>query len=231
MYVSSVRFRHVRLEAPAHSLSALARFYSERLGLENLGTENVSMRIGETELEFAPGVGGPFYHFALLAPGDRFDEGLAWLRERTELLPDSETGDVVFDFDNWDALACYFHDPAGNIVELIAHRGLGELGAEGPFSGSELLGLSELGLVGDTAEMAVTLGRELGLELWDGTVEEEGRLAFLGKKARTLILSPAGRGWLPTGRPAERHPCEVVLAGPPPGEALLAGSQRVLSET
>jgi len=27
----------------------------------------------------------------------------------------------------WDAQACYFHDPAGNIVEFIAHRGLAEV--------------------------------------------------------------------------------------------------------
>ena len=37
-----------------------------------------------------------------------------------------ETGELVFDFTNWDARAFYFHDPAGSIVELIAHRGIGE---------------------------------------------------------------------------------------------------------
>lgn len=28
---------------------------------------------------------------------------------------------TLFDFNNWDALACYCLDPAGNILELIAH--------------------------------------------------------------------------------------------------------------
>ena len=47
----------------------------------------------------------------------------------------------------------------------------------------------------------------------------EARLAFVGEKARTLILCRAGRPWLPTGRPAEAHPVEVVLvAGRPEGE-------------
>ncbi len=147
-------------------------------------------------------------------------QALEWIAERTELLPDPESGEVVFDFDNWDALACYFHDPVGNIVELIAHRGIDESSAEGSFTAAEILGFSELGLVGDKAELAAALRGELGLEQWDGDIDHEARLAFVGEKARTFILSPEGRGWLPTGRPAEAHPCEVGLSEAFDGEAL-----------
>ena len=210
-----MHFRRVALAAPAQALPALSAFYEERLELPGLS-------IGETTLEFAPEEGEPFYHFALLAPGDRFDAVLAWARDRVELLPDSESGDVVFDFSNWDAKACYFHDPAGNIVELIAHRGVGETTVDGPFAGEELLGLSELGLVGDTPPMAGMLRVALELDLWDGSLEE-GQLAFLGERARTLILGPPGRGWLPTGRPAERHPVEAVLSGGPARAVELEG--------
>ena len=203
-----MHFRHVRLHAPAGSLGALTEFYDGRLGVSGL-------RIGETELEFAAGEGKPFYHFALLVPGNRFDAALEWIGEHAELLPDRETGEPVFDFDNWEAKACYFHDPAGNIVELIAHRGIGETSAEGGFAGEELVGFSELGLVGDPAAMAGVLRLALELPLWDGTVSEEGRLAFIGERARTLILAPAGRGWLPTGQPAEPHPVKAVLSGAP----------------
>jgi hypothetical protein len=127
---------------------------------------------------------------------------------------------VVFDFSNWDARACYFHDAAGNIVELIAHRGVEETGAEGEFRRSELVGFSELGLVGEPAAMAGKLS-QLGLEVWDGTLDEPGRLAFVGEKARTLILAPPDRGWLPTDRPAERHRVDAVVAGPADGEVEL----------
>ena len=169
--------------------------------------------------------GEPFYHFALLVPGNRFDEALEWITERTKLLPDPESGEVVFDFDNWDALACYFHDPVGNIVELIAHRGIDESSTEGPFTAAELLGFSELGLVGDKAELAAALQSELGLEHWTGDLDHEARLAFVGEKARTFILSPEGRGWLPTGRPAEAHPCDVGLSDTRSGEAQIADSR------
>jgi catechol 2,3-dioxygenase-like lactoylglutathione lyase family enzyme len=216
-----MRFRRVELKAPSGRLEGVADFYVGRLGLDAAAGRDVGATIGETQLAFSGGSGEPFYHFALLVPGNRFDEALDWVRQRVELLPDPETGDVVFDFDNWDALACYFHDPAGNIVELIAHRGIGESEREGPFSAAELVGISELGLVGDKHELATAL-REIGLEQWDGAVEEAGRLAFVGEKARTLILSPAGRGWLPTGRPAEAHPCDVELSAVSEGGALLA---------
>ena len=151
----------MRLAAPAHLLSDLHAFY------EGIDT-------GETELEFVAGEGEgePFYHFAFLAPPERFDE----------LAGSSK----VFDFDFWDARAFYFDDPAGNIVEIVAHQGIDELG------------LSELGLVGDTRAMAAELGR-------------------------TLILAPPGRGWMPTGRPAERHPVDAELLGPADGEVELEG--------
>jgi catechol 2,3-dioxygenase-like lactoylglutathione lyase family enzyme len=206
-----MRFDWVRLNAPAGSLPALDDFYVGRLGFE----QESGLKIGETQLVFGAGSGEPFYHFALLVPGDRFEAALDWIGDRVELLPDRETGKVVFDFKNWDAFACYFHDPVGNIVELIAHRGIEESATDGPFTAAELVGFSELGLVGDKADLASALRSDLSLEQWDGELLEEGRLAFVGEKARTFILSSEGRGWLPTGRPAEPHPCEVLLADAP----------------
>jgi catechol 2,3-dioxygenase-like lactoylglutathione lyase family enzyme len=225
----SAAFLRVGLDAPAALLPELTEFYAGRLELR-LGQPNdtgLALEVGETVLDFALGGGSPFYHFALLVPGDRFEAALAWADDRVELLPDPETDEVVFDFTDWDARAVYFHDPAGSIVELIAHRGVGEGGRSGAFEPAELLGLSEVGLVCDPPAVAERLRRELGLELWDGSVAGGARLAFVGEKGRTLILCRAGRPWLPTGRPAEAHPVEVVLAGGPSGDVLLDGGSRV----
>ena len=203
----------------------MADFYNRELGIDLAfpGADRFSLAIGETAIEFVAGSGEPFYHFALLVPGNRFDEALEWAGVRTELLPDPGSGEILFDFDNWGAYACYFQDPAGNIVELISHRGVDETGVQGEFRPAELVGLSELGLVGNPLAMAGRLARRLGLELWDGTVEEPGRLAFVGERARTLILSPPGRGWLPARRAAEPHPVEALLAGRRAGEGELEG--------
>jgi len=192
-----MRFAEVTLTAPFD----LRDFYTGELGLP-LGGDAVV--VGETRLRFRIEGEGAFYHFALLVPGDRFDAALEWARERVELLGD------VFDFEAWDARAVYFHDPAGSILELIAHHGVEESGRTGDFAAEELVGFSELGVVGDPPELLRRL-EAAGLELWDGTVDEPGRLAFVGEQARTLILAPTGRGWLPTDRPAEPYPVELVL--------------------
>ena len=213
-------FLSVVLQASGSALSALREFYGDRLGFNRIGSDRCA--IGAAELAFEAAAGEPFYHFALLVPGDRFEAALQWARDRVDLLPGGDIDGVIFDFASWDAFACYFHDPAGNIVELIAHRGIAENGATAGFDASELVGFSELGLVGNPKEMARDL-EQLDLTLWDGELDEPGRLAFLGERARTLILSPEGRGWLPTGRPGEPHPVDVVLTGPPTGEVTTAG--------
>jgi catechol 2,3-dioxygenase-like lactoylglutathione lyase family enzyme len=220
-----VRFARVTLDAPARLLDELTAFYGELLGLPVVERSDagVAVQVGETRLELRSGAGEPFYHVALLVPGDRWEPALEWAVRTVELLPAVGTSDVVFDFAFWDAHAVYFHDPAGSIVELIAHAGLDERGAGGPFGGAELVGVSEVGLVGDPAELAAKLRDELGLELWDGDVDGPGALGFVGEKGRTLILAPPSRGWLPTGRPAMAYPVDVVLEGARAGGRLEIG--------
>lgn len=215
-------FSRVELQAPVSRLDELGRFYAEQLELERLG--EYRSRIGESQLVFRAGAGEPFYHVALLVPGNRFAAALRWARTRVDLLPGGDRGDVVFDFDAWNALACYFLDPAGNIVELIAHRGLGENGRAEDFAPAELVGVSEVGLVGDPQAIAEGLA-QLDLRLWDGQLGPRN-LAFVGERGRTLILSPEGRGWLPTRRPAEPFPVRVHMTGPPDGEVAI-GAHRI----
>ena len=175
-----MRFAHVTLAAPLD----LRDFYGSRLGLPIDGGAIV---IGETRLSFRIEDGDAFYHFALLVPGDRFDAAVEWARGRVELLGD------IFDFAFWDARAAYFHDPAGNIVELIAHRGFEENGRSGAFDADEIIGFSELGLVGDRHELLRQL-EEIGFTLWAGGIDEVDSLGFVGEKGRTLILTRPGRG-------------------------------------
>ena len=218
-----MRFARVVLQVGRETAEATRRFYLTRLGLTATGDDGV--RIGETEMTFRVSRGEPFYHFALLVPGDRFDAAREWAADRVDLLPGGDIDDFVFDFDNWHALALYFHDPAGNIVELIAHAGIEENGRAGALRAAELVGVSELGLVGDQGVLAPGLDG-LGIPMWEGAVEP-GRLAFFGERARTLIVAPPGRGWLPTGRPAEPHPVEATIVGETDAEATL-GSHRVV---
>src|SRR3954452_25419009 len=97
-------------------------FYSDVLDLPG-------GRVGASTLSFS-GEGDAFYHFAFLVPGDRFAAAEAWAGDRVELL-------ATIDLPAWDARACYFHDLAGNIVELIAHAEIEAAGRKGPFASDE----------------------------------------------------------------------------------------------
>jgi hypothetical protein len=223
-----MHFLNVKLDAAEARAGALRRFYAEELGFPDVrgeGTRPV-FEVGTTVIEFTPvDRGWPFYHFALRVPRNRFPAAREWFAKRTELLRDQESGGTTFRFDNWNADACYALDPCGNIVELIAHHELPEEGPErSAFNADELLGLCELGLVGaDTRKMASALVT-LGVPLWDGTVDEPGRLAFMGDREGVLILSPEGRGWMPTGRAAEQHRVEALVSGERDAEATLPGT-------
>ena len=209
-----------RLKCAAESLEDLGRFYG-----------GLPARVGVTEIEFEPVEGArPFYHFALRVPKNRFDEARAWLAGRSPLLADAG-GDTTFEFDFWDAQACYALDPGDNILELVAHRQLPEeSGVEGPFSAAELLGMCELGLVVQSRRQAAEALAPLGIEMRSGTLDEPGRLAFMGTLETALILSEPGRGWMPTDRPAEPWPVDVTVTGATDGEVTLAPGHRVTVE-
>jgi hypothetical protein len=221
--MANIEIAHVEIAASHGTLGALHDFYSDRFGLpvHSSDTATLTLEIGGSRLQFREVAGNeePFYHFAFLVPGNRFDAAYAWLKSRTDPLSRCDSSVDVFEFDFWDARACYFHDPAENIVELIAHQGLAHSGdAEGTFKASELLGISEIGLVTPDMPAAAKSLDRIGLPLWSGSVRDDKGLGFVGRKAHTLILSAPGRGWLPTGRPAEVHPVDVRLRGPHPGE-------------
>jgi hypothetical protein len=180
-----VRLSQVRLQAPAAAMAAQAGFYGGELGLE---VSDGGWQIGWSQLAFSPATAAsgpppePFYHFALLVPGDRFAAARDWAQQRVELLEIFDSGEVVIRFDNWGADACYFHDPAENIVELIAHDQVGVSGADGPFRAAELLGLAEIGLVGERVRVAAALA-ELGLEIFQGSVDPARRSSWPRQEA------------------------------------------------
>jgi len=204
------------LAVAAGRLAELERFYRGELGISGRpDSEELRLDIGPAHLTFVAASGGePFYHFALLVPGNRFEAARDWLAAGTTLLAHAETGVTTFDFDFWHASACYAHDPAGNILELIAHRGLEDSIEAGDFRAAELRGISEVGIVTDDLLTALARLQERGIELWYGEVGRHEGLGFVGRKAHTLILTPTGRPWLPTGRPAESHPVDVALSRP-----------------
>lgn len=214
-----IEIERVEIMAPRGSLEALAAFYGQTLGVPFTVQPDwqLELHMGHSSMQFSQtsGYEHPFYHFAFLVPGNRFGPAYTWLAARAELLAPLDSMNTIVKFESINAHACYFHDPANNIVELIAHRGLaGAATSSDSFSADELVGISEIGLVTpDKPQAAKALADALGATVWQGELHNPDKLAFLGRQAHTLILAAPDRGWLPTGRPAEIHPVRVVLTG------------------
>ncbi len=190
-----MRIREVVLPAP--DPAAASAFHPERYGA--------------SRVRFAPGP-EVCSHFAVNVPPERFDEAVAWARERASLIQD----DVPFPL--WRARAAYYFDPAGNLVELIARE-------RAP--GDELLiEVSEIGLpVADVGAAVDFLEAELGLPHFSG--DREG-FSAVGDDRGLFILVPVGRAWLFTDRPATDAPLRVTIAGEPARELTLPGSGHVI---
>ncbi len=127
----------------------LMRFYETVLGLSvETGTnKEIKINIGNTELVFQQAKAAePFYHFAINIPANKIEEAKRWLKDRVELIWIDQYKSDVADFVNWHAKSVYFFDPAGNILELIARFDLDNENGE-PFSSSQFLSISEIGLV------------------------------------------------------------------------------------
>ncbi|AYA36230.1 hypothetical protein D3Y59_03610 [Hymenobacter oligotrophus] len=200
-----MHLRALHLLAP--DLLLQQRFYSEVLGLPTAlpNPHVLVVHLGLSQLVFRQATPGsaPFYHFAIAVPHNLLREAHAWLAPRTPVLPFVH-GEAIADFPNWRAQAFYFHDPAGNILEFIARFEVPNAAA-GPFGAAQLLGLSEAGMATpNVPALAAELTAHHGIpDFFRGP--KLPTFAALGTDDGLLILTQQGRGWLPTGRPAERH--------------------------
>lgn len=224
-----MRIVRVSLEVAPRALAGVADFYGGRLGLDVARADgSVAVRAGGTDVGFdaASADDEPFHHFAVRIPRNRFDAARRWLEERAGLLAERDTGRTTFRFASWNADACYAHDPAGNVVELIAHHELPDESARtGPFSARELIALCEVGVVGDDVP---AMGRALidaGVELWDGSLTDPDGIAFMGGRDGVLILSRTGRPWMPARRGATRSRVDAVVQGCRPAEIALPSAR------
>ena len=168
---------------------------------------------GASRLRFEPGP-AVCSHFAVNVPPQRFEEAVAWARERVELVD----GDVPFPA--WRARSAYFFDPGGNIVELIAReRAPGE---------DLFLEISEVGLpVTDVGAAVEWLEAELGLPHFSGNRRD---FSAVGDDRGLFIVVPVGRPWLFTEEPAPDVPLRVTIESDRGGfERVVPGSGHVVT--
>lgn len=204
-----MQITELRLSTAA--LAAQRAFYADTLGLPLLAetADSFTLDVGLTRLvvEATP-EGKPCYHFAFNIPENLLDKAADWLAPRaTPFAPD---GRERVHFANWDADAIYFHDPAGNIVELIARHTLPN-GAPAPFGAGDFLSISEIGLpTDDVPALVAALTGDLGVPPYR---EGDDMFAPLGDEQGLFIVVSTERPWFLTKQCAAIHPLAVTLRG------------------
>ncbi len=213
------RFQRLRLATKADRLEELRKFYQGVLNVPLVGeeAESLSVQAGRTELSFfAESNGGaPFYHFAFNIPENKLKSAIDWLSGRAQLLKDRRGNHVVY-FDWLDAHSIYFRDPAGNLLEFIAHHPL-KNGRRGDFSVEDILYASEIGLVTeDVPSLAAELDAKLGITNYAAKQGEAVSDVFrpIGDPYGFFIVVKHRRKWLMTDDPAGLFPVGATVGGP-----------------
>lgn len=203
-----------KLTLQTHNLNVMREFYVQHLGfpLRGEGPHGFQIQAGPSILEFTnEEVGGePYYHFAFNIPTNQFQEAKKWLREKTTLLLEKGEDEAHFSF--WPAHACYFEDPAGNIVELIARQNE-SVSSESAFSASSILNISEIGLI---VKDPPTVGNQLkGISIIDSQNRPVTNTSFNfmqnSKNGVFILLTSPGRRWLFSEKKSEIFPMSITL--------------------
>ncbi|MFS0647541.1 VOC family protein [Siminovitchia sp. 179-K 8D1 HS] len=195
-------------------LEKMKEFYTQYLGFSLCGESPNSFQIqaGTSILEFTNenAAGEPYYHFALNIPSNQFQEAKAWLQEKTTLLSEDGEDEAFFSF--WPAHACYFEDPAGNIVELIARYNVNP-SSESPFSVNNILNISEIGLIVKDAPTVGEQFKEINMFESDNEPITNSSLSFMQENNNGvfILLTGTGRRWLFSEKRSNIFPMKIVL--------------------
>ncbi len=202
---------HIRqLTIFTSQLGIQRKFYAETMGLplKNETPDAVSFAIGKSGFTLKEKAHATPYHFAINIPSEDEEKALQWLKERVGVL--AAQGSEIQDFSSWNAKSVYFYDPDKNIVEFIARRNLRYPPVQ-PFGHRSMLEVSEIGLaVDDIPPYFAQLNTQLGLERYDGNMEQFGAVG--DENGLFICINRHKKTWYPTGDKAYPSGFELLVA-------------------
>ena len=194
-----------RLEVPSPLVAESATFYGKHLGmpLSSSDGERVVVEVGESALELQAAPGKPFYHVALLVPGDRFGAALdvgggarpaaAGARDRRGRLRLRVLGRARL------LLPRPGRDDRGADRASRRRRGWVDGAVSRRGATGALRGRHRRRPARRRRRARVTRARGLGR---DGGGREEASPSWASRRARSSSAAPDGRGFRPGGRPS-----------------------------
>ncbi|MCF8304348.1 MAG: hypothetical protein K9I94_13815 [Bacteroidales bacterium] len=201
-----------RIELLTEELELVRSFYSNQLGVEEVKDDEgiAAFNIGNSILAFRQSslFEKPYYHFAIQIPENKIEEAAEWVSKRTELII-NENNKSITDFPNWNAHSVYFTDPAGNVVELIAHHNY-KNDDHKPLDQKGLLKLSEIGLpVKDIKSTHDQLQKLTQVSKWYG--DFENFCATGSELGLFIMVDQASKRWYPTDKRAKPFPFKAEI--------------------
>ncbi|MEK4277489.1 MULTISPECIES: VOC family protein [unclassified Paenibacillus] len=192
-------------------LEDLKHFYRDTLGMEvsNATDQAFNLQVGSTKMIFKPCETDhePFYHVAWSIPTNRFKEAKQWAASRVVLSREGDRDETYST--NWNSHSLYFEDPAGNIIELIAHHRM-QNESDHDFSTQDILQVCEVGLVTEDVLSTVNELQRIGLTRWG---EVSDTFAPVGDVHGLFIVVKKDRTWFFSTQKAEIYPLEVSIRG------------------
>ncbi|MFD2045421.1 VOC family protein [Ornithinibacillus salinisoli] len=198
-----------------NDLSVLKDFYVNRFGFTILRDveDRFAIEIGNSVLEIieSKDMHAPFYHFAFNIPPNVFKQAKEWTKSKVAL--DEENGEDEVYFQFIDAHSIYFHDPSGNIVELIARKSSPQATDSESFSIKNLLNIGEISI---TTNEVIPVGKSLvehRIPVRDNEQLISDGLNFLGDRdgGAFLLLTPENRRWFFSNTYSKIYPLTIYV--------------------
>lgn len=137
-------------------------------------------------------------HLAFNVPYNRFDAAIKWLKERTPLQREPDSGECFVLEGHWQSISIYFDGPDSSVLELIGRRRLIGPAGKRPFSGADLSCLSEIGLpTEDVGSVIAEAARTFGVATLGPA---SPGFAAIGSDEGLLIAVAPSRPWFPEKR-------------------------------
>ncbi|MGD6834669.1 VOC family protein [Sutcliffiella halmapala] len=181
-------------------LEEMKIFYHEVMELPLLEDfeDYFTVRAGSTRLTFIHSEKKPFYHAAFRTDMEHFHYMYRKLEKLGVLLENEQGETSMF----WKGKQLYFHDPEGNIMEILERPNP----ATNP-----LIGFYDIGEIGlpapDLSEMDQFLS-----PLPNEFPSINSTFRFFGGNGGVFVLAKTGRSWYPTQKSAYISPVTVEVA-------------------
>ncbi|MBO8156827.1 MAG: hypothetical protein H0Z32_10220 [Bacillaceae bacterium] len=188
-----------QLEIHTSRLSEMTIFYEKVIGfqVQRKDSESALLSRGEARLELKMADHEqPFYHFAFSAPQKEFNLLAASVQSATSLLI-NECNERVMKSNLWKGDQIYFHDPDGNIVEILSPQ------SEKEFN------IREVGLPSENIHDLKGFLREIPSEFQN----DSDLFQFYGDQNGVFVLVHTDRKWYLTNKKASIHPISVTIEG------------------